>query len=334
MIRFLFLTSLIAATVSHNTFCQFYHIYLYEIMTNKVPNREAFMRKLSVKLKSPPSGEVHWRNAQKRFIIILPYLKQTLHQSYEESMPDNTTSPVSFLPSQVKEYVVLSNKAFITDPSASAVLFDDAHFYWSALKMEAGEDYEKRSVLLELLTLLRNLGTLFINDELEIDWVKYYLDNSFLRELANFNVTLTSTFTPFSNNEQFNEELRLILSSNQEPSISLQKRLVKYDEFRKTIFTYLMNSDNLSDLEFSEMHSHLGPLQVYFPGFMRERPKSVSRALLSLSLSKRYLEATSKIRNFPTVVLNNAVSAFSQLCNVYLHSWESLPTSKASDLLI
>ena len=320
-----FLTLVVAiqgSSVSLNTFRQFYHIFIFEVSTMQVPCKEAFMSKLPHKLKKTTSDDVHWQNAKKRFHLVRPHLKKMNQRSSTDVTADDNI---------VEEYVLLSRKVFAADPSTSELLFEDAHFYWNMLKVTAGEDYERRKALLEVLTLLRDLGMRYVstNEKLNVKWAKYYPDSSFLRDLLKLNKSATKTEVKFfRNNELLGDAFVNVLKQSQETSLSLQKRLAKYKTFRESIISLAVDFEDVGELEISEMHSHLGPFQDYFPGFMRERPNGFSRAFLGLTLMKRYLEKIERVETFPSIVFNNAGFAFSHMCNIYSVLWRTIPYSK------
>ena len=243
--------------------------------------------------------------------------------------PPNDT----FLPFQVEEYVTVSQMAFMADLSAGEVLFEDAYFYWKVLMTKAENDFEKRESLLKVLAMLRDLGMQlkFTHDQLKIDWNKYYMDSLFLRILLNINKTKTGEVKFSSNNSKLEEAFNAILKSTDEPSYILQRRLQMFHVYHEEIQKLANNPKlMLSELESSEIRSQLGPLQDYFPKFMRERPACQSRSFLAITMSRRYLQKMEQTGYYPSAIMENAGVTFSHFCNIYRILWKSHPRSQAS----
>ena len=316
-----------SATVPHNTFCQFYHVYVHEINTNQVANKQEFLSKLNIRLKRPPSGEGHWQNAHSRFELVRPHLRKLSPHTLTEASLDAT-----FLPSHVGKYAALTIGVISDDPSTNKILFEDSYFYWSILKAKAGDDFEKRKVLLEVLIIMRKLGKrlMYTSSEMKLGWVRYHPNSSFLRNLLKSNQAKTRKVKFFSRNEALEESFGVILKKTHTSSDILQKRLEMFQYYHKGIIE--LSSDpiiKLSELGVSEIHSQLGPLQDYFPEFMRERSMNLSRSFLAITLSKRYLQKMKKTGYYPSLILENAVIAFSHLCKIYLNFWRSFPHIQA-----
>ena len=324
------LVPLIRGSLTRSGLGQFYHICIYDIVTMQVPDKKAFMLKLEKILKEGHSNEVHWQNALKRFEHVRPYL------DLGPSVPANTTDNDTLL-SMVQKYVQLSKIALSNNRSLAEVLFDDAFFYWDTLKIQAERDVEKRKALLQVLMLLRYIGMHFMTcaTSVNVEWVEYYSDSTFLRSLLKAKKKTETTSKSFGSFLGHNADLEtaqnIILDLFQEPSELLQKRLEKYRSYNLAASTLF--SDTKNELERSAIHSQLGPLQDYFPGFMRERPTDLNRALLNLTLSKRYLEGMRNFERFPSNVLKIADIAFSHQCNVYYLHWKTLPRTHALSIL-
>ena len=318
------------ATVPHITFCQFYHVYVHEITNNKVANKQQFLSKLSTRLKRPPSGEVHWQNAHRRFELVRPHLRKLPPQAYAKTSSDDTS-----LPSQVVNYAALTLMVFSANPTTSELLFDDAYFYWSILKAKAGDDFEKRKALLEVPAMMRNMGIqlMYTNEKNDFCWVKYYPDNSFLRNMLKLNKADTHEVKFLSGNIVYEEAFGVVLRNTHNPSDILQTRLRMFGVYRKGILHLTEYSSNeVSGLDLSEMQSQLGPLQDYFPKFMRERSLNLSRSFLVITLSRRYLQKMEQFKYFPSILLENAAASFSHFCNIYLTLWQSFPVSQVSTI--
>lgn len=339
MFPILFLASLLAiipiiqgAMVPFNVFTQFYHIFVYEMLNNKVPSMEAFLVKLHDKLLQPLCDDVHWQNAQKRYALVRPYMKYIPFRPLTAFNPSDKT----FKSFQVEEYVSVTHQAFSNNRLTSEVLFDDAYFYWTMLRNNAGEDYEKRNALLGVLAQLRVLGMGYLpgTANSKVDWVAYYSDSWFLRETLKLSKTVSGEVEFLSRNEDFKKAFRSALEAAHEPSDSLQKRLEKFVEYQRiSIQLPIRFSQKLNDIELMEMRSHLGPLQDYFPSFMRNRPEDMSRAFLNATMWKRYLERMKQVQVFPSVVLNSAYSAFSNMCIFYLLHWQAFSYSRGKTIL-
>ena len=168
---------------------------------------------------------------------------------------------------------------------------------------------------------------------LDIEWEDYYSDSPFLRDLLMLNQKMTTSVSSSSllgYNSDLENAHRIILKVIK-PSGILQKRLDKYRFYSLAVFTLF--NDARDELEKSAICSQLGPLQDYFPGFMRERPTDLSRAFLNLTVSKRYLDRMRHFKQFPSNVLRKAEIALTHLCNVYVLHWPTLPPSKAITIL-
>ena len=317
-----------SATVPRKTFYQFYHVYVHEIMTNQVTNEQEFLNKLNMKLKRSPSGEAHWLNAQTRFELVRSYLKKLPSHTFPKTLFDET-----FLPFHVSHYTLLTLTVFSTNPSKSELLFEDAYFYWCVLRTKVGDDFEKRRALLEVLEMLRNIGLelMFTNQVLSLSWIKYYPDSLFLKNMLNFNKADTRKVKFFSGNAVNEEAFDIVLRETHNPSNNLQTRFKMFEAYFKGILQLKRDPRlELSTLDMLEMHSQLGPLQDYFPKFMKERSTNLARSFLVITLSRRYLQKMEQTGHYPSIILENAGVAISHLCNIYLAFWQSFPLPQVS----
>ena len=322
----LLLISVIHGSLTRSLFGQFYHICLYEILKRYVSSYEEFLSKLERKLEEGRSKEVHWQNALKRFEHVRRHIEPApLIVSEDEG-----------LLLMVKTYVDLTKIAFSNNPFLAEVLFDDALFYWRMLRIKAEDVLDKRKSLLQVLELLRYIGAHYMPSSLSLDieWEDYYSDSPFLRDLLMLNQKMTTSVSSSSllgYNADLERAHEIILRQNKKPSDILQKRLDRYRFYSLAVSTLF--SDARDELEKSAIRSQLGPLQDYFPGFMRERPTDISRAVLNLTVSKRYLDRMCHFKQFPLNVLRKAEIALAHLCNAYVLQWRKLPPSRAITIL-